>query len=141
MRLPIGYTLGTVGPSNAINVTLYQQIDVDVNRSLAMVAASTIRPLCWRSIRQFPSTVSPNSFHTRKPIRPGSTWRRLALARFSHVAGELFKTAAGVDLLHVPYRGSAPMLTDLLGGQVLAAFDNLPASIEHIKAGKLRRWR
>ncbi len=56
----------------------------------------------------------------------------------SHVAVELFKIAAGLDAVHVPYRGSAPMLTDLLGGQVQAAFDNLPASIEHLKAGKLR---
>src|SRR5271166_6740827 len=56
----------------------------------------------------------------------------------SHVAGELFKIATGTDLLHVPYRGSAPMLIDLLGGQVQAAFDNLPASIEYIRTGKLR---
>jgi tripartite-type tricarboxylate transporter receptor subunit TctC len=56
----------------------------------------------------------------------------------SHVAGELFKMMAGVDLLHVPYRGSGPMLTDLLGGQVQMTFDNLPASIEHIRADKLR---
>src|SRR5262245_32949119 len=56
----------------------------------------------------------------------------------SHVAGELFKMMTGVQMLHVAYRGSAPMLTDLLGGQVQAAFDNVPASIEHIRAGKLR---
>jgi tripartite-type tricarboxylate transporter receptor subunit TctC len=54
------------------------------------------------------------------------------------MSGELFKMLAAVDIVHVPYRGSAPMLTDLLGGQVQAAFDNLPASIEHIRAGKLR---
>ena len=56
----------------------------------------------------------------------------------SQVAGELFKMTAGIEMLHVPYRGSAPMVTDLLGGQVQAAVDNLPASIEHIRAGKLR---
>ena len=56
----------------------------------------------------------------------------------SHVAGELFKMAAGVKALHVPYRGSAPMLSDLIGGQVQSAFDNLPASIEHIRSGRLR---
>jgi tripartite-type tricarboxylate transporter receptor subunit TctC len=56
----------------------------------------------------------------------------------SHLSGEIFKMMTGVDMLHVPYRGSAPMLTDLLAGQVQVAFDNLPASIEHIKAGKLR---
>ena len=68
---------------------------------------------------------------------------KIALASFgtgttSHVAGELFKMTAGVDLFHVPYRGSAPLVTDLLSGLVQAAFDNLPASIEHIRAGKLR---
>lgn len=56
----------------------------------------------------------------------------------SHVAGALFKMAVGIDAIHVPYRGSAPMLTDLIGGQVQSAFDNLPASIEHIRARRLR---
>jgi tripartite-type tricarboxylate transporter receptor subunit TctC len=56
----------------------------------------------------------------------------------SHVAGELFKMMAGVDLVHVPYRGSAPALTDLIGGQVQIMFDPLPSSIEHIRAGRLR---
>ena len=56
----------------------------------------------------------------------------------SHVAGELFKMMAGINMVYVPYRGAAPMLTDLLGGQVRAAFDNLPGSIEYIRAGKIR---
>ena len=56
----------------------------------------------------------------------------------SHVVGALFKMKAGIDMIHVPYRGSAPMVTDLLGGQVQVAFDALPSSIEHIRAGKLR---
>jgi tripartite-type tricarboxylate transporter receptor subunit TctC len=68
---------------------------------------------------------------------------KISLASFgagttSHVVGALFKMRAGVDMIHVPYRGSAPMLTDLFGGQVQAAFDALPTSIEHIRAGKLR---
>jgi tripartite-type tricarboxylate transporter receptor subunit TctC len=68
---------------------------------------------------------------------------KISLASFgsgtiSHVAGELFKARAGIEMVHVPYRGSAPMVSDLLGGQVNAAVDNLPSSIEYIKAGKLR---
>ena len=68
---------------------------------------------------------------------------KITLASFgtgstSHVAGELFKLTAGISMQHVPYRGSAPMVTDLLSGQVQSAFDNLPASIEHIRSGKLR---
>ncbi len=62
----------------------------------------------------------------------------MALDQFLTLQPNCFKTATGIDTLHVPYRGSAPMLTDLLGGQVEAAFDNLPASVEHIKTGKLR---
>jgi len=56
----------------------------------------------------------------------------------SHLCGELFKMVSGIEMLHVPYRGSAPMLIDLLSGQVQLAFDNLPASIGHIRADKLR---
>src|SRR3954467_14959343 len=55
-----------------------------------------------------------------------------------HVSGELFKMMAGINMVHVPYRGAGPMLTDLLGGQVQITFDNMPSSIEHIRAGKLR---
>jgi tripartite-type tricarboxylate transporter receptor subunit TctC len=70
---------------------------------------------------------------------PGKiTLASFGTATVSHIAGELFKMTAGIDMVHVPYRGSAPMVIDLLGGQVQAAFDNLPASIEHIRAGKLR---
>ena len=73
-----------------------------------------------------------------RPIRARSTWRRAATARLQHVYGELFKVMAGVDLLHVPYRGGALALTDLLGGQVQVMFDTVSTSIEHIRAGRLR---
>ena len=73
-----------------------------------------------------------------RPIRARSTWRRPATEPSHHVAGELFKMMAGVDMVHVPYRGAAPALTDLLGRQVQVMFDLMPSSIEHIKAGKLR---
>ena len=133
-----GYTLGTVGPSNAINVTLYQQINVDVNRSLAMVAGLNNSPLVLEVHPTVPVNSVPEFISYAKANPTRINMASFGTGSISHVAGELFKTAAGVDLLHVPYRGSAPMLIDLLGGQVLAAFDNLPASIEHIKAGKLR---
>ena len=72
-----------------------------------------------------------------RPIRARSTWRRLATGP-RHVAGELFKMMTGVDMVHVPYRGAAPALTDLLGGQVQVMFDTMTSSIEYIRAGKLR---
>ena len=75
-------------------------------------------PWSWWYIHRFRPRPFPSSSPTPRPIRARSTWHRLATARRAHVAGELFKMMAGVDMVHVPYRGSAPALTDLLGGQV-----------------------
>ena len=80
----------------------------------------------------------PSSSPTRRPIPARSTWPRPAAARRCTSPGELFKMMAGINMVHVPYRGAGPMLTDLLGGQVQVTFDNMPSSIEHIRAGKLR---
>jgi tripartite-type tricarboxylate transporter receptor subunit TctC len=71
-----------------------------------------------------------------RPIRASSTWGRAASGSLN--AGELFKMMTGVDMVHVPYRGVGPALTDLLGGQMQVMFDSPPASIEHIRAGTLR---
>jgi tripartite-type tricarboxylate transporter receptor subunit TctC len=133
-----GYTLGTVGSSSVLNSTLYPQLDFDLNRDLAMVAGLSISPLVLEVHPTVPVKSVPE-FISYAKASPG----RISMASFgtgsiSHVAGELFKMAAGVDMLHVPYRGSEPMLIDLLGGQVQSAFDNLPASIEQIRIGKFR---
>lgn len=133
-----GYTLGTVGISNAINSTLYPQFNFDPNRDLAMVAGLNNSPLVVVVHPTVPVNTVPE-FISYAKANPG----RISMASFgtgsiSHVAGELFRIAAGIEMLHVPYRGSAPMLIDLLGGQVQTAFDNLSASIEHIRSGKLR---
>ena len=80
--------------------------------------ASSACPTSWRSIHRFRPRRFPSSSPTPRPIRARSTWRRPATAARSHVAGELFKMMTGVDMVHVPYRGAAPALTDLLGGQV-----------------------
>jgi tripartite-type tricarboxylate transporter receptor subunit TctC len=133
-----GYTLVTVGSTNTINATLYQKLSFNLNRDLVMIAGLNNSPLVLEVNPALPINSVPE-FIAYAKAHPG----KVSLASFgtgsiSHVAGELFKTAAGVDLLHVPYRGSGPMVTDLMGGQVQAAFDNLPASIELIRAGKLR---
>jgi tripartite-type tricarboxylate transporter receptor subunit TctC len=133
-----GYTLLAVGSTSTINAALYDKLSFNLLRDLVMVAGLNSSPL----VLEIHPAVTANSvleFIAHAKANPG----RISMASFgtgsiSHVAGELFKIAVGVDMLHVPYRGSAPMLTDLLGGQVQAAFDNLPASIEHIRAGKLR---
>lgn len=132
-----GYTLGTVGSSTVLNSALYQHLSFDFH-DLAMVAGLNSSPLVLEVHPAVPVNTVPELISYAK-ANPG----RISLASFgagsiSHVAGELFKIAADVDMLHVPYRGSAPMLTDLLSGQVQVAFDNLPASIEHIRVGKLR---
>src|SRR5262249_37030807 len=107
-------------------------------RDIATIAGILRSPL----VLEVHPTVPVNSvpeFVAYVKASPG----KVSLASFgagttSHVAGELFKMMTGVHMLHLPYRGSAPMVTDLVGGQVPAAFDNLPASIEFIRSGKLR---
>jgi tripartite-type tricarboxylate transporter receptor subunit TctC len=133
-----GYTLLVVTPSNTINVSLYDKADFDFERDIRPVASLIRSPYVLEVFPRFPATSVPELIAYAKS-NPG----KVNIASFgtgtaSHLSGELFKMMTGVEMLHVPYRGSAPMLTDLLAGQVQAAFDNLPASIEHIRAGKLR---
>ena len=73
-----------------------------------------------------------------RPTRTRSTWRRPASAPSNHLSGELFKLMSGAPMLHVPYRGAAPALTDLIGGQVQVIFSAVPSTVEYIKAGKVR---
>jgi len=136
---PDGYTLLAAGLStNTINQSLYTNLNFDFMRDIAMVAGVGTSPLVLEVNPSLPVNSVPELIAYAK-ANPG----KVSLASFgsgtiSHVAGELFKMTAGVEMVHVPYRGSAPMLTDLIGGQILAAVDALPASIEYIKIGKLR---
>jgi tripartite-type tricarboxylate transporter receptor subunit TctC len=133
-----GYTLLAVGSTSTINVTLHDKLSFNLNRDFAMVAGLNRSPLVLEVHPAVPVNTVPE-FIAYARANPG----KISMASFgagsiSHVAGEMFKMDAGVDLIHVPYNGSGPMLIDLLGGQVQAAFDNLPASVGHIRAGKLR---
>jgi tripartite-type tricarboxylate transporter receptor subunit TctC len=133
-----GYTLLAVTATNAINASLYEKLSFNFLRDIRMVAGVLRSPLVLEVHPSVPVKTGPELIAYAK-ANPG----KLTMASFgtgttSHVAGELFKMMSGVNMLHVPYRGSAPMVTDLIGGQVHVALDNLPASIEHIKAGKLR---
>ncbi len=135
---PDGYTLLLAGPSNAINATISSKLNYDFIRDIAMVGGITRTPLVLEVNPAVP-VKSVAELIAYAKAKPG----KINLASYgtgsiSHLAGELFKMLAGVEMVHVPYRGSAPMLPDLLAGQVEAAFDNLPASIEHIRAGRLR---
>jgi tripartite-type tricarboxylate transporter receptor subunit TctC len=133
-----GYMLLTITSTNTINASIYDRLNFDLNRDFAMVAGLNHSPLILEVHPSVPVNSVPE-FIAYAKASPG----KLSMASFgtgsiSHVAGELFKMATGLDMLHVPYRGSAPMVTDLMGAQVQAAFDALPASIEYIRAGKLR---
>src|SRR5262245_13268117 len=135
---PDGYTLTLVVATNAINATLYDKLNFNLIRDIAPVAGGSRSPLVLVVNPAVPVNSVPE-FIAHIKANPG----KVSLASYgtgtiSHLAGELFKRMAGVDILHVPYRGSSPMLTDLLAGQVQAAFDNMPASIGHIRSNKLR---
>jgi tripartite-type tricarboxylate transporter receptor subunit TctC len=135
---PDGYTLLAVTSSNTVNATFFDKLSFSIARDIAMVNGVVRSPLVLEVNPSVPANTVPELIAHAK-ANPG----KVTLASFgtgstSHVAGELFKLTAGINMVHVPYRGSAPLVTDLLGGQVQAAWDNLPASIEHIKSGKLR---
>jgi tripartite-type tricarboxylate transporter receptor subunit TctC len=133
-----GYTLITVGSTNAINATLHDKVSFNLSRDLAMVAGLNRSPLVLEVHPAVPVTTVPD-FIAYAKTNPGKiSMASFGAASISHVAGEMFKMDTGVDMIHVPYNGSGPMLIGLLGGQVQAAFDNLPASVGHIRDGKLR---
>jgi tripartite-type tricarboxylate transporter receptor subunit TctC len=133
-----GYTLLAVTVNNTVNGAVYQKLGFNFIRDITMVAGIIRQPL----VLEVNPTVPVNSV-TEFIAYVGANPGKISMASFgtgtvSHVAGELFKMRAGIDMIHVPYRGGARMVADLLGGQVQAAIDSLPSSIEHIRAGTLR---
>jgi tripartite-type tricarboxylate transporter receptor subunit TctC len=135
---PDGYVLLAAAATNSVNASLYTNLPFSFTRDFAMVAGVTQTPLVLVAV---PSLGMSNvtDFITYAKANPGKlTMASFGSGTISHVTGELFKMKAGIETLHVPYRGSAPMITALLGDQVQAAIDNLPTSIEFIKSGKLR---
>jgi tripartite-type tricarboxylate transporter receptor subunit TctC len=137
---PDGHVLLMVGTPNAINATLYEKLPFDFVRDIAPVASILRVPLVMEVNPSVPATTVPE-FIAYAKANPGKiNYASAGIGGVTHVAGELFKMLAGVDMRHVPYRGAAPALTDLLGGQVQAMFDIMPSSIEYIRAGKLRAF-
>ena len=135
---PDGYTLLVIGANNAINATLYEKLNFNLIRDIVPVAGIYRVHQVMEVNPSFPARTVPE-FIAHAKANPGKiNFASAGTGSVAHVTGELFKMMAGVDMLHVPYRGAAPALTDLLGGQVHVMFDNLPSSIEHIRAGKLR---
>ena len=135
---PDGYTLLAVGSNNMINATLYEKLNFDFIRDIALVASIYRVPQVMEVNPSFPAKTLPELIAYAK-ANPGKiNFASAGNGSVAHVTGELFKMMAGVNMQHVPYRGAAPALTDLLGGQVHLMFDNMPSSIEHIRAGRLR---
>jgi tripartite-type tricarboxylate transporter receptor subunit TctC len=133
-----GHTLLMVNDTNLINSTLYEKLNFNFIRDIAPVA----------SIIRFPNVMVVNPSVPAKTVPEFITYAKANPGKISfassgagtglHIAGELFKMMTGVNMVHVPYRGSGPALTDLLGGQVQVIFVDLPSSIEYVRSGKLR---
>jgi tripartite-type tricarboxylate transporter receptor subunit TctC len=133
-----GNTLLMVGAPDAINATLYDKVNFNFIRDIAPVAGITRSPNVMEVNALFPAKTVPEFIAYAKAHSGMINMASAGNGTVTHISGELFKMMAGVDIVHVPYRGSAPALTDLLGGQVQVMFDPIPSSIEHIRAGKLR---
>jgi tripartite-type tricarboxylate transporter receptor subunit TctC len=133
-----GHTLLQIGTFNVINAAVYEKLSFDFIRDI-MPVAGVVRVPGVMLVNPALSVRSVLEFIAYAKAHPGKiNMASGGTGGFSHAFGELFKMRAGVELLHVPYRGVGPALTDLLGGQVQVMFDTLPQSIEHIRSGKLR---
>jgi tripartite-type tricarboxylate transporter receptor subunit TctC len=133
-----GHTLLAITSTNAINGALYDNLNFNVVRDIAAVASVTLTPYALVANPSFGAKTISELINYAK-ARPGKVnMASGGNGSVSHVAGELFKLMTGVDLVHVPYRGSTPAHVDLLSGQVQVMFDAMTSSIENIKSGKLR---
>ena len=135
---PDGYTLLVVTPANVVNMKLYDKLGYDFLRDITAVVGIVRVPIVMEVNPSSPVKSVPE-FIAYVKANPGKVnYASAGIGTVQHVCAELFKVKTGVAMTHVPYRGQAPALTDLLAGQVQVMFDSMPASIEHLRAGKLR---
>jgi tripartite-type tricarboxylate transporter receptor subunit TctC len=135
---PDGYTLLFYSASTLINTSMFPNLPFDVRRDIAPVSGLVVYPMVLVAHPSVPAkTVAELIAHAK--ANPGKvTMASFGTGSASHLAGELFMMMAGINLLHVPYRGGAPMITDLLAGQVQMAFDVMVTTLPHIRSGGLR---
>ena len=133
-----GYTIFLVNPANAINATLYSKLPFNFLEDMVPVAGFVRVPNVMTVTKNFPAnTVAEFIDYARK--NPGKVNMASSGAGTSvHLSGELFKSMAGIDMKHVPYKGAGPATTDLISGQVDVIFDNMPSIISHIRGGTVR---
>jgi tripartite-type tricarboxylate transporter receptor subunit TctC len=135
---PDGYSVYLVNPANAINATLYPKLSFNFIRDTAPIAGFIRVP---NVMEVNPSVPAKNvaEFIAYAKANPGKiNWATSGNGTSVHLSGELFKMMTGVQITHIPYKGSAPALTDMIAGTVHVMFDNMPSSLPHIQAGKLR---
>jgi len=133
-----GYTLLFAVATNVINPSLYKSLPFDFQRDIAPVAGLAELPLVFDVTPALPTNTVPE-FIAYAKANPGKiNFASFGARTISHLAIELFKISAGIDVVHVPYQGGAPMLTDLLSGRIQAGIDALPNSLPHIKSGGVR---
>ena len=135
---PDGYTILLVTTTNAINTTLYEKLSFNFNRDIASVAGIARVPELMVANLSVPAKTVPEFIAYAKANPSKLNMASGGIGTPSHMAGELFKMMTGVDMVHVPYRGVAPALTDLISGQVQVMFSASTSSIGHIRAGRLR---
>src|SRR4029077_7574581 len=135
---PDGDTLLLVGSTNAINASFYRKLNFNFIRDIAPVSSITRQPQVMLTNPSFPAKTIPELIDYAKANPDKISASSPGVGSISHLAVELFKMMAGVNLVHVPFGGNAPALTALLGGQVDVSVASLPSSIEYIRTGKLR---
>jgi tripartite-type tricarboxylate transporter receptor subunit TctC len=135
---PDGYTIGFVAPNNAINTTLYEHLPFDFLHDYTPVAGTMKLANVMDVNLSFPAK-DLAEFIAMAKANPGKiNFASGGVGTSPHMTGELLQAMAGIKLTHVPYRGTGPAMTDLLGGQIPVLFDNLPGSIQQIQAGRIR---
>lgn len=135
---PDGYTLLFVAPHNAINATLYKKLPFDFLRGISPIAGIAQTPNIMEVNPSVPAKTAAE-FIAYAKANPGKiNMASAGNGTAIHLSGELFMAMTGIKLVHIPYRGGAPALADMIGGQVQVMFDNLPSSIAHIRSGQLR---
>ncbi len=135
---PDGYTIAFVGPNYAINTTLYDKLPFNFIRDSVPIGG-TMRLANVMEVHPAVPAKTIGEFIAYAKANPGKiNYGTGGVGTSPHLAGELLKIMAGIDIVHVPYRGTAPALTDLIAGQMQVVFDNIPGSIGHIRSGKVR---